>query len=174
MTYLYKFFAAATMATALVTVACAQDVGTALKQEDLKAEPFKDAETVGSMKKGESVTLLKKKSGWVEVKAGNGTGWVRVLSVRKGGSGTAAGEIAGIAGAATGRAGTGQVVSTTGVRGLSDEEMKGAIYSEAEVKLAEAAAVSPEEARDFAAKAELIARQVNWLPEPKSTTQGAR
>lgn len=145
--------------------ALAQEAGTAVKQDDLKAEPFKDAKTVGIVKKGEVVTILKKQGGWMEIKAGPGTGWVRVLSVRKGAGGAnAASEIAGVAGVATGRAGTGQVVSTTGVRGLDEQDLKSAKFSEAEVKKAEAAAISAEEAKKFAAQGELAERQVAWLP----------
>ena len=40
----------------LATPALAQDQGVALKQDDIKAEPFKDAATVGAIKKGESVS----------------------------------------------------------------------------------------------------------------------
>lgn len=145
--------------------ALAQESGTAVKQDDLKAEPFKDAKTVGMVKKGEVVTILKKQGGWMEIKAGPATGWVRVLSVRKGAGGAgAASEIAGVAGVATGRAGTGQVVSTTGVRGLDDQDLKSAKFSEAEIKKAEAAAISAEEAKKFAAQAQLTERQVAWLP----------
>jgi hypothetical protein len=96
--------------------------------------------------------------------------------VRKGTGegGGAAAEIAGVAGVATGRAGTGQVVSTTGVRGLSDEDLKGAKFNEAELKKAESAAVKPDDAKQFAAKGELAARSVDWLPVPSSTNNSPR
>jgi hypothetical protein len=56
-------------------------------------------------------------------------------------TGTDAGkEIGGIAGIATGRAGTGQVVSSTGVRGLSEADLKAAKFDEAELRRAEALA----------------------------------
>jgi uncharacterized protein YraI len=153
-----------------------QEAGVALKQDDIKAEPFKDANTVGALKKGEAVSILAKQSGWLQIKAAGGSGWVRVLSVRKGTGegGGAAAEIAGVAGVATGRAGTGQVVSTTGVRGLSDEDLKGAKFNEAELKKAESAAVKPDDAKQFAAKGELAARSVDWLPVPSSTNNSPR
>jgi len=69
----------------------------ALKQDDIKAEPFKDADSVGAIKKGESVNILKRQGGWLQIKASQGTGWVRVLSVRKGEGGkNSAAEIAGV------------------------------------------------------------------------------
>jgi hypothetical protein len=159
----------------LVTPALAQDSGVALKSDDIKTEPFKDAATVGSLKKGDTVSILKKQSGWLQIAAGAVTGWVRVLSVRKGtANGSAASEIAGVAGVATGRAGTGQVVSTTGVRGLGEEDLKGAKFNEAELKKAEAAAIKADAARQFASKGELAPRSVDWLPAPQPNSNQGR
>lgn len=174
-TTIWKFLGIWALSGTLTMTAWAQEAGVAIKADELKAEPFKDAKTTGNIKKGEAVTIVKKQSGWLEVKTAQGSGWVRVLSVRKGGSGgNAASEIAGVAGAATGRAGTGQVVSTTGVRGLGDEDLKSAKFSEAEIKLAESAAIAAEEAKQFASAGALVAREVNWLPELRTAAQGGR
>lgn len=156
--------------------AWAQEAGVAIKQDDIKAEPFKDAATVGAVKKGEAVTILNKQGGWLEIKAAQGAGWVRILSVRKGaaGAGGAASEIAGVAGVATGRTGTGQVVATTGVRGLGEEDLKAAKFNEEEMKKAEGAAITADEAKQFAAQANLVARQVSFLPASKATAERAR
>ncbi|MFN0317914.1 MAG: SH3 domain-containing protein [Burkholderiales bacterium] len=171
----WKWMGLVLIAGSLGTQVLAQEPGTAVKQDDIKAEPFKDAATLGAMKKGETVSILKKQGGWMQIKAAQGSGWVRVLSVRKGtGGGSAASEIAGVAGVATGRAGTGQVVSTTGVRGLGEEDLKGAKFNEEELKKAEAAAITAEAAKQFAAQADLVARSVVWLPEPKSAGGGGR
>ena len=171
----WKWICLALLAGVVCAQAWAEESGTAIKQDDIKDEPFKDAETVGVVKKGESVGILKKQGGWLQIKAAQGSGWVRVLSVRKGtGGGSAASEIAGVAGVATGRAGTGQVVSTTGVRGLGEEDLKGAKFNEEELKKAEAAAIAAEDAKQFAVKGELMARSVAWLPVPKSAGGGAR
>ena len=160
---------------ALLTPAWAEDPGVAIKSDDIKEEPFKDAATVGSIKKGESVTILSKKGGWMEIEAAQGAGWVRVLSVRKGGSGGgAASEIAGVAGVATGRSGTGHVVSTTGVRGLGEEDLKSAKFNEEEVKKAESAAISADEAKKFGEQGGLLMRQVSWLPASKTTSSKER
>lgn len=155
--------------------ALAEEQGTAVKQDDVKAEPFKDAKTVGTVKKGEVVSILKKQGGWMQVKAAAGSGWVRVLSVRKGAGGAgAAAEIAGVTGVATGRAGTGQVVSTTGVRGLDEQDLQSAKFSEEEIRRAEAAAISAEEARKFAGEGALADRQLGWLPVADSVANRGR
>ena len=171
----WKWVSLIALLWAMTTPALAQDQGVALKQDDIKAEPFKDAATVGTIKKGDSVSILKKQGGWLKITAAKGTGWIRILSVRKGATGSnAASEIAGVASVATGRAGTGQVVSTTGVRGLGEEDLKGAKFSEEELKKAEAAAIPAEKAKQFAVKGELVARTVSWLPAPKTTTSQGR
>lgn len=165
------------LAAALLSAgyAAADEPGTAVKPDDVKAEPFKDAKTVGALKKGDVVSIVKKQGGWMQIKAGALSGWVRVLSVRKGAGGAGAGsELAGVAGVATGRAGTGQVVSTTGVRGLDDKDLKSARFDEAEIKKAEAAAISADEAKKFGSQGELTDRQVAWLPETGVTANRGR
>lgn len=140
----------------------AQDKGVALKADKLVAEPFADAKQVGSLAKGDAVTILKKTGGWYQVKGKGPQGWVRMLSVRRGeaGKSSAAKDVAAIS---TGRTGTGQIVSTTGVRGLSEEELKAAKYDEKELMKAESFVVSKADAGKFAQKGKLLARAVNYL-----------
>ena len=108
-------------------LALSGDAGTALKSDTLRAEPFADAKTVGSLAKNESIDILLKKGAWLQVKTKKSTGWVRLLSVKRGGA-TSSNQVGGIASVASGRAGTGKVVSTTGIRGLSAEELKTAKF----------------------------------------------
>jgi hypothetical protein len=86
------------MLTLLIASACyaANESGVALKADSIKSEPFKDADDVGDLKKGDSVQIVSKKGGWLRIKAPAGTGWVRVLSVKRGAGGgsSAAGELA--------------------------------------------------------------------------------
>lgn len=147
----------------------AKEIGTALKADDIKAEPYKDATNVGKIAKGDTLEILARQSGWLRVKLGTRQGWVRMLSVRRGQAAgpNVAQEVGGIAGVATGRAGTGQVVSTTGVRGLSEEELKEAKFDEAQVALAESYASSTAAAQSFAARAQLKTRKVDPLPDPR-------
>jgi hypothetical protein len=148
----------------------AQETGTALKADEIKAEPFKDAKTLGQIAKGDKLLIVARQSGWLQVKAGSMKGWVRMLSVRRGQAGQkdAAKEIGGVAGLATGRAGTGEVVSSTGVRGLSEEELKGARFDAAQIAKAESHAASAADARAFASQAKLSVQKVAFLPDPKA------
>ncbi len=146
--------------------AFAGEAGTALKADDLKAEPFRDAKTVGSLATGDRVEILKKEGGWFQVKSAKGSGWVRMLSIRRGEARKGSGDAAGVLGLASGRAGTGTVVATTGIRGLNEEDLKAARYNEAELKKAESFAATQAEARKFAAEGKLVARKVEYLPAP--------
>jgi hypothetical protein len=67
---------------------------------------------------------------------------------------------------ASGRAGTGKVVATTGIRGLTEEQLKKAKYNEAELKKVESFTTSEEELRKFAAAGKLVVRTVDYLPSP--------
>lgn len=146
----------------------AGESGAAVKADELKAEPFRDAKTVGKLAAGDKVEILKKDGGWFRVKSTRGSGWVRMLSIRRGEARKAStgSEVVGLAGLASGRAGTGRVVATTGIRGLDEEELKAAKFNEAELKLAESFLVSRAQAQQFAAKGKLAARKLDYLPDP--------
>jgi len=145
----------------------AAESGTALKADDLKVEPFRDAKTVAKLAAGDKVDILKKDGGWLQVKSAKGKGWVRMLSIRKGDARKGSGSASGVLALASGRAGTGKVVATTGIRGLNEEELKAAKFNEEELKLAESYASSKPEASKFAASGKLAARPFDYLPAPK-------
>ena len=153
-----------TLALALMHPLWAAETGTALKADEIKAEPFRDAGTVATLSAGDKVEILKKEGGWLRVKSTKGSGWVRMLSIRKGAARKSSDEAAGLLGVASGRAGTGKVVATTGVRGLNEEELKSARFDEAELKLAESYATGRPEAQKFAAQGKLTARKLDYLP----------
>jgi hypothetical protein len=154
----------------LAAGAWAGQAGTTLKADELKAAPFRDAKTVGRLASGDKLDILKQQGGWYQVKSAKGAGWVRMLSVRRG-EARKGGELAGLAGLASGRAGTGKVVATTGVRGLNEEDLKSAKFDEAEVKRMEANTVSKDEARKFAAQAQLKSVKLDYLPKPEGGAQ---
>ncbi|MDO9232389.1 MAG: SH3 domain-containing protein [Methylotenera sp.] len=127
----------------------AAESGSALKNDNLRAEPYADAKIAGSFMRGESLEILKKQGAWLQVKTKKSTGWVRLLSVKRGAA-TTTNKTAGALAVASGRAGTGQVVSTTGVRGLSEQDLKAAKFNESEIKTLESYTLSAEEGRQFA------------------------
>ena len=151
-----------------IGTALAGDGGSVLKADDLKTEPFRDAKTLGSLAAGDRVEILNKQGGWFRVKSAKGSGWVRMLSIRRGAPREGGDDVAGLLGLASGRAGTGRVVAATGIRGLSEEELKAAQYDEAELKKVESYATTWPEAERFAASGKLGARKVDYLPAPGS------
>ncbi len=156
---------AALLGLLLQSAAMAAESGTALKADAIRAEPFGDAKTVATLAAGDKVDILKKDGGWLQVKSVKGKGWVRMLSIRKGDTRKGAGAAAGLLGLASGRAGTGKVVATTGIRGLNEEELKAASFNEKELKLDESYAVSKADAQKFAKQGKLVARPFGYLPD---------
>lgn len=126
------------------------ETGSALKNDSIRFEPYADAKVVGSFSRGESLDILKKQGAWLQVKTKKNTGWVRLLSVKRGAASSSGNQMSGVLAAANGRAGTGQVVSTTGVRGLSNEELKAAKFNETEVKAMEGNTVTAQQGQQFA------------------------
>jgi uncharacterized protein YgiM (DUF1202 family) len=154
-------------------LAFAAETGTALKNDTLRKEPYADAKAMGTLKRNDKVQILAKKGAWLQIKAGKSTGWVRLLSVKRGTTGSS-NEAAGVLGLASGRSGTGQVVSTTGVRGLNEEELKSAKFNEEEMKQLEANTVSEIDGKKFAAAGGLKARKLDYLPQPQASTGSAQ
>ncbi len=141
--------AACFMSALQASIAVAAETGSALKNDTLRKEPYSDAKATGSFTRGESLEILKKQGAWLQVKTKKSTGWVRLLSVKRGAA-TTSNQAAGVLAVASGRAGTGQVVSTTGVRGLSEADLKAAKFNETEIKTLESYTLTPDEGRSFA------------------------
>ena len=131
----------------------AGESGVAIKLDSLRAEPFADAKTIGSINKNDSVEILTKKGAWLQVKNKKNTGWVRLLSIKRGGASSIGSAISDVA---SGRTGTGKVVSTTGIRGLSAEELKAAKFNEEEMKKMESYQTSSADAKLLAASTKTI------------------
>lgn len=147
----------------------AGESATAVKADDLRSEPFRDAKSIGSLTTGDTVEILGKDGGWLKVKSSKGNGWVRMLSVRRGAARHSSGtSVAGLAGLASGRSATGRVVATTGIRGLNEEDLKLAKYNEEELKTAESYLTSSADAAKFAAQGKLHAQKLDYLPEPSN------
>jgi hypothetical protein len=165
MRFLTKFILTGLLVCLLAQTGAADETGSAIKADEIKAEPFRDANTIGSLAAGDKVTIIKRDGGWMMISEPK-TGWVRMLSIRRGSGTSAPGtDVSGIVELASGRAGTGKVVSSTGIRGLNEEDLKNAKFNEKELKLAESYIVKKNDAEQFAAKVRLKARRVAYLSE---------
>ena len=150
----------------LTATAQAAESATTVKSDSVRAAPFSDAKIVVTLPAATKVAILKKDGGWYQIKSAQGSGWIRMLSLRRGDAKAAAKPLSGLAGLTSGRSGTGKIVATTGIRGLNEEELKAAQYDEKQVALLESSTTSRAQAQKFADKARLKARQMDYLADP--------
>ena len=148
--------------------AVAQETGFAVRQTEVKKEPFSDAATVGALPEKTQVKVIKREGGWLQIESAAAAGWVRLLSIR-----TSAGteQSSGDSGvkslfnvARTGSSGT---AVATGVRGLDKEQIQNARPNPAELqKLAGYAATRPDAEQFAAGDPQLKAQTVEYLSAP--------
>lgn len=144
------------LALALPAVAAAQG-GTTTRSAEMRSTPSADGALLRTLAAGTKVDVLKRIGGWYQVKAADGAqGWVRMWLVRFSASSGAFGRD-GVAVLGSGRSGSTYTTATTGVRGLSEEELKNAQPNPAAVAALEQFAVAPDDARRFAGQASLKA-----------------
>lgn len=140
------------------------DPATIIRAETLRARPAADAPAIGPLVSGAKVKVLARDGGWYQVSSDGKSGWVRMLSVRR--SEAATTDVAGLAGIASGRTGTGKVVTTTGVRGLDSGDLAAATFNEERIARAETLRVTKADADAFARQGGLVTQTVPALPAP--------
>jgi hypothetical protein len=164
-----RFFGLILLVLLIWPIACLAEPAVMSKADSLYEKPFSDAKLVSRLTAGQAVDIQKREGAWYQIKAAGKLGWARMLSVRR--TAPAATASAGsLTQVATGRAGTGQIVATTGVRGLGEESLQEAAFSEAAIAAAERYRVNPAEAEKLAKTHGLAPRQIPPLPAP--TTGG--
>jgi uncharacterized protein YgiM (DUF1202 family) len=132
-----------------ISLACAADLAKVSKNDFIRAKPFTNSAVVVSVKVGQSVNIQKREGSWYLITAGAKTGWAPMLSVRRTAPANTA-SAGSLSSTATGRSSTGGIVSTTGIRGLNEENLKTALFDENAVAAAEKNRVSIADAIAFA------------------------
>ena len=143
---------------------------TVVRATELKEKPSVEAKTIKPLPVKTAVTIVDRDGGWYRVAADGEQGWVRLLHVSSqpsGAGGSTREELESAAKIATGRAGTGNIVNTTGIRGLSEEQLRSAEPNPAELQRLENYGVGKEQATAYARAHGLERRQVAHLPEPR-------
>jgi hypothetical protein len=161
-----RAFLAALVFALGVGPAVAQETGFAIRQTEVKKEPFSDAETVGTLAEKSQVKVLGRQGGWAQIESGLVAGWVRMLSIRmnSGQSSVVSGLKSLFSVARTGSSGT---TVTTGVRGLDKEQIQNAKPNPEELKKLAGFAASKGDAEQFAAgDPQLKNQKVDYLPQP--------
>lgn len=140
---------------------------TLVRESAFRAEPSMSAATVANVAKGAVGETIGKSGIWVNVKTPEATGWVFTFNLRYGAE--RAGGSAAADAQAAGRLVTGRprstVVSTIGIRGLSEEDLQNAAFNRAENDRLEALSASREDAEQHARAAGLEPARVNYLEE---------
>jgi hypothetical protein len=148
-----------------VSPAVAQETGFAVRQTEVKKEPFSDAETVGTLAENSQVRALARQGGWMQIESGKLSGWVRMLSIRmnSGQSSVMSGLKSLFSVARTGSSGT---TVTTGVRGLDKEQIQNAKPNPQELNKLAAFAATRGDAERFAAESPQLKNQnVEYFPQ---------
>jgi hypothetical protein len=160
--------AAAGLCAAVAFAAAVQ--GTVTQDDVIRAEPAPSGASVASIKAGATVKVVQRSGFWRRVEGAAGTGWLKLSSVRVD-SGASSG--AGLAALATGRGATGNVVTTSGTRGVSAEDLVAAAPDTAELQRLEALGVTAEQASAFASAVGLTSRSVDYL-SPRGVKEQAQ
>jgi len=135
-----------------------------IRPTELKAKPFSDAQTLTSLPPRSKVEVLGRQASWTQVKSPSFSGWVKMLSLqlepndqnKRGDNGLSA--LFNVA--TTGRSSS---TVTTGIRGLSEEQLKNTKPNPQALQAAKTYAVSREAAQRFAAEGKLQAQHVDYL-----------
>jgi hypothetical protein len=118
----------------LALPAAAQGQAFTNRATDLKEQASAESRTLASLPESAEVKVLARGGGWTRVEAGGQAGWVRVFHLRfpttatTESAGTGGGFLSGLTSAIGGGRPRSQstTIATTGVRGLSPEELKNA------------------------------------------------
>ena len=150
------------------TVAQAGEIAYTVRATELKAKPFADAETLLKLNEHGKVEIVSRQASWMQVKTGETTGWVKMLSLRLGSGEAQKKSGDGGLGALFNVAATGSSGSTvtTGVRGLSEENLKNARPNPQELEVMQNYAASEQDAIDFAKAGKLAKQQMGYLSAP--------
>lgn len=156
-----------TVSVAMTASAAARETGTTRSTVSLMATPYSDAKQVGQLPANTTVTILERHGGWMRISAQGKSGWARLYQIRAGEGPEAKNTGGGLKAlknvSQTGRSGSQGIVATTGIRGLSAEELKSAKPNPKAVESMEANRANDTSARDFARSAGLKDKDVPFL-----------
>lgn len=161
------------MVVAIAGGAAMAESGTVLKDTPLRREPLASAPEVAKLKARETVEITSRKGAWAGVKTPAGAeGWARILNLRTG-SGVAASVSGGQLASVFATGSSGSSVST-GVKGLSANELLSASPDAAQLAKLDGYAVSTGDASQFAGQVPLRAQRVAYLGQQGNSRRSSR
>lgn len=135
-----------------------------IKDDQLRAAPLPTAPLRASVKAGAKGDMLMRKGFWMQVRLPAGEGWIKLSSVQ-----LSKATISGLAALNSGRGATGNIVNSSGTRGLTPEDLAEAPPSEAELKMLQANQVSAQQVQQFRQRSGLVARSMPYLAKKGET-----
>jgi hypothetical protein len=162
----------------LLATGCAHaEPAQTMRAVELQAQAQSDASTLATLPPNTKVDVLRRSGAWSEIKTASGqTGWVRMFSLKlepgatapTGGttSSGAANPIGALGNLLASGRSTNTATVTTGVRGLSEEDLKNAQANPAELGKMQKFATDKAAAQAFAQHNKLTPAKVDYLPEP--------
>jgi hypothetical protein len=160
MRYLY----ALVLYALLAAPAYAWQTAYAVRSTEIKQLPYSDAKTLGTLDEKASVSVMSRRGGWVKITSAKGNGWVRMLSLRGDSSAKKSGDTGLQSLINVGRSGSSGIAMTTGIRGLSEEDLKNAQPNPDEFEKLQKYALNKAKAEKFAHDAKLKSQQLDYLP----------
>jgi hypothetical protein len=148
--------------------------GVMLRDDALRASASARGAQLTLAKKGKAVTVLASQGGWTRIQLGKTTGWVRLLSVRRGPASAAdlRGSLGSAETAISSPHDSGSITATSGLRGLDLADLSLAKFDARQIELLEGHAVAKADAASFAAQAGLTPRSLAYLPAPAQGVLG--
>lgn len=146
----------------------AADSGSMIRASSLNAAPDAASQNLGIIRGTTEVDILERDGGWYRVQTADGrSGWVRMANVRLGAVAEAEEESSfwGSLFSFGSNRSTRTATATTGIRGLSEEEINAAVPDESAVARLENWRSNAREAQRHAGEAGLAPVNVGELPE---------
>ncbi|QBC42786.1 SH3 domain-containing protein [Iodobacter fluviatilis] len=139
-----------------------------IRDSDLRDKPFLDATVIGQLKKDNVVDIQMRQGAWMQVKSDSKlVGWIKLLNVRTGKAGESSTSLASLNPFKTGSSGS---TVTTGVKGLSAEQLQNAQPNPEELSKLKNYTASDSDAQKSAAKEKLIAQEVAYIAMEKASS----
>ena len=150
------------------------DSAHTVRATELHADSQSDAATLATIPENTVLEVLQRRGAWSQVKSGTQTGWVRMLNLRfdaKSGTGTASATgssnpLGGLNGLLASGRKSNSGTDTTGVRGMTEEDLNKAQANSAEFRKMQTYATDKSVAQTFGKRSKLAVSQVQYLPDP--------
>jgi len=170
-----SFLSALGIGSLLPSSVDASQSATLRKDSPVYEKNFLDAKVLGTLKAGDKVTIEELRSSWARITSGKTKGWVRALSLQTGGQQTAV--LSNLSQLESGRSGSGNQMSTTGIRSLPKASRHALIitisdYSAPGISDLKGVKFDSESAKKMALAMSIPEANIRYLKDSEATRQG--